>query len=315
MTLPANAPDAAAAGGVAGLLARLAALHPREIDLSLDRMVRVLAALGEPHRRLPPTVHVAGTNGKGSTVAVMRAALAAAGRTVHVYTSPHLVRFNERIVLAGRTIDDDRLADALRAVAEATGDAPLTQFEAQTAAAFVASAAEPADVLLLETGLGGRLDATNVVDPVLSVITPVGLDHQEFLGPNLAGIAAEKAGILKPGVPAVIGRQQPEGAAAIEARAAAIGAPLHRLGREWDVAPDGETALRFRFGAEESRWPRPNLAGDHQIDNAGIALAATRGGGGDAEVDTASASSTVPSSTTTSSSVSTTTASTPWTQV
>ena len=275
MTLPANAPDAAAAGGVAGLLARLAALHPREIDLSLDRMVRVLAALGEPHRRLPPTVHVAGTNGKGSTVAVMRAALAAAGRTVHVYTSPHLVRFNERIVLAGRTIDDDRLAAALRAVAEANGDAPLTQFEAQTAAAFVAFAAESADVLLLETGLGGRLDATNVVDPVLSVISRVGHDHQESLAPDLAGTPAEKAGILKPHRPAVVAAQEPAAAAAILAAAAAVAAPVALGGRDWHWRRDGD-AVVLEDGDEAIELGRPGLAGRHQYANAALAAVALR---------------------------------------
>ena len=255
------------------ILARLARLHPKLIDLSLGRIERLLARLGDPQELLPPVVHVAGTNGKGSTVAFLRAALEAAGYKVHVYTSPHLVRFNERIRVAGRLIGDAALNAILEECEAANGDAPITFFEITTAAAFLAFARTPADVALLEVGLGGRLDATNVVArPAVTAITPVSMDHMHYLGDTLAAIAGEKAGILKPGVPAVIAPQAPEAEAVIEARAEAAGAPLRRAGREWRFAPreDG-----FRF--EGTRWrldlPGPALPGAHQIGNAATALA------------------------------------------
>jgi len=211
------------------VLTRLMALHPKLIDLSLGRVERLLSALGDPHQKLPPVIHVAGTNGKGSTVATMRACLEAGGYRVHVYTSPHLIRFHERIRLAGELIEEDRLIELLEECERANGRAPITYFEITTAAAFLAFARTPADVVLLETGLGGRLDATNVIHhPAATAITPISLDHQAFLGDTIATIAGEKAGILKRGAPAIIGPQIPEAAAVFKARAAQIGAPLGR---------------------------------------------------------------------------------------
>src|SRR5262249_42425978 len=200
---------------VDSILARLLALHPRRIDLSLDRIVCVLAALGDPHKRLPPVIHVGGTNGKGSTVAFMRAILEAAGLRVHVYTSPHRVSINERYRLGqpdgGKLVSDDELASVLAEVERANGDAPITVFEIETTAAFVLFARHPADVVLLEVGLGGRLDATNVIErPLASVITPVSMDHIEFLGDTIEKIATEKAAIAKETVPLVVGRQTDE---------------------------------------------------------------------------------------------------------
>src|SRR5437660_2516215 len=197
---------------VDSILARLLALHPKRIDLSLDRMWHVLEPLGHPQRRVPPVIHVAGTNGKGSTVAFLRAMLEAAGKSVHVYTSPNLVRVNERFRLGapggGVLVSDEELADALAECERANGDAPITIFEIETAAAFVLFSRHSADVLLLEVGLGGRLDATNVIEqPLATVITPVSYDHAEFLGDTIGLIAAEKAGILKRGVPAVVAAQ------------------------------------------------------------------------------------------------------------
>jgi len=254
-------------------LARVQRLHPRVIDLSLGRIERLLAALGNPERALPPVLHVAGTNGKGSALAFLRAMLEAAGYAVHVYTSPHLVRFNERIVLAGGEIGDAALLALLDECEAANGGAAITFFEITTAAAYLAFARAPADMLLLETGLGGRLDATNVIDaPALTAITPVSRDHQGFLGDDLKGIAAEKAGILKPGVTGVVSRQPAPAMAAIVERAAAIGAPLHREGRDWRVeAADG--GLRFSGRGGALALPRPALEGAHQIANAGMALA------------------------------------------
>ena len=218
------------------VLDRLTALHPKVIDLSLGRIERLLAALGHPERRLPSVVHVAGTNGKGSVVAMLRAGLEASGARVHVYTSPHLARFHERIRIAGALIDEDALVALLERCEAANAGAPITFFEITTAAAFLAMAETPADFALLEVGLGGRLDATNVVEaPRLSVVTPVSLDHQQYLGETLAEIAAEKAGILKPGVACLVGHQAPEALAAIEARAAAVGAPLAVANRDWQV--------------------------------------------------------------------------------
>ena len=213
---------------------RLRARHPQKIDLSLERMRRLCAALGDPQNRLPPVIHVAGTNGKGSTVALIRAIAEAAGLRVHAYTSPHLVRFKERIRLAGRLIDDATLNAILDRVESAGGEA--TVFESTTAAAFVAMAETPADLAIIEVGLGGSLDATNVIDrPLLSVITPVDLDHAEFLGTDLAGIAREKAGVLKPGAPAVIARQSDAAMRAIEDAAAQVHARLAVMGVDFDA--------------------------------------------------------------------------------
>jgi dihydrofolate synthase / folylpolyglutamate synthase len=255
------------------VLARLMRLHPKLIDLSLGRIEGLLAALDNPQDRLPPVIHVAGTNGKGSTVATLRACLEAAGRRVHAYTSPHLVRFHERIQLAGRLIEEDRLVELLEECERANKGAPITYFEITTAAAFLAFARTPADFVLLETGLGGRLDATNVVrHPAAAAITPISLDHQAFLGDTIAAIAGEKAGILKPGSPAIIGPQPPEAAAVFDDRAAELGAPLFRFGREWWCAA-GNSGIHY----EGPRWqfdlPLPSLPGTHQIGNSGIAIA------------------------------------------
>ncbi|MFV0334146.1 MAG: bifunctional folylpolyglutamate synthase/dihydrofolate synthase [Tropicimonas sp.] len=265
----------------AGLLARMMALHPSEIDLSLERTYRLLDALGRPQDRLPPVIHIAGTNGKGSTLAMIRAGLEAAGQRVHCYTSPHLVRFHERIVLAGHEISEPALCAFLERVLTVNDGRPVTFFEATTCAAFAAFADTPADALLLEVGMGGRMDTTNVVEaPRLSVITPVALDHQAFLGNTLAEIAGEKAGILKRGVPCVLGRQEDEALEAIEARATRLDVPLIARGQHWHA---WEERGRLVFQDERGLLdlPLPVLPGPHQIDNAGTALAALRALGRD----------------------------------
>ncbi|HYB10020.1 MAG TPA: folylpolyglutamate synthase/dihydrofolate synthase family protein [Alphaproteobacteria bacterium] len=256
------------------VLERLLALHPKAIDLSLGRIERLLDRLGHPENRLAPAVHVAGTNGKGSTVAYMRAFLEAAGCRVQVYTSPHLVRFAERIRLSRGLVSDDELTALLEECERVNGGEPITFFEITTAAAFLAFAREEADVLLLEVGLGGRLDATNVVKrPAVSAITPVSIDHTQFLGNTLEAIAFEKAGILRPGVVAAIGPQLPGAMGVIEAQAERLGTPLYRFGVEWRVDP---TSSGIRY--EGQRWrldlPRPALLGAHQIFNAGVSIAA-----------------------------------------
>lgn len=259
------------------VLARLTALHPKIIDLGLDRTERLLAALGNPERQMPPVIHVAGTNGKGSTIAFMRSIAEAAGLSVHTYTSPHLVRFHERIVLAGHPIDEDALLAILEECEHANGGDPITFFEITTAAAFLAYSRVPADLLLLETGLGGRFDSTNVLAaPDVTVITPVSMDHTQFLGDTIEQIAFEKAGILKPGVPGVIGPQTPAALRVIEERAGEIGAPLQIAGIDWSVQAqrDGEIAYRDTDG--EILLPAPSLGGAHQIANAGCAIAALR---------------------------------------
>ncbi|HEX9769729.1 MAG TPA: folylpolyglutamate synthase/dihydrofolate synthase family protein [Kiloniellales bacterium] len=258
------------------ILERLTRLHPKIIDLSLGRVERLLARLGHPERALPPVVHVAGTNGKGSVIAYLAAMLQAAGRTVHAYVSPHLVRFHERITLAGRPIAERRLSAILAECEDVNGGEPITFFEITTAAAMLAFNRTPGDVLLLETGLGGRLDATNVVDaPRLSVITPVSIDHVQYLGDDLAGIAAEKAGILKRGVPAVIGPQPAIALEAIRARAEHVRSPLYAFGESWTFE-DREDGLGYRDDAGELRLPKPRLLGAHQVANAAIAVAAAR---------------------------------------
>ncbi|MBT7291823.1 MAG: bifunctional folylpolyglutamate synthase/dihydrofolate synthase [Rhodospirillaceae bacterium] len=255
------------------ILARLQQLHPKLIDLSLGRMERLLKNLGNPETRLPPVIHIAGTNGKGSTLAYLDAILSARGQRVDSYVSPHLVHFNERIRLAGRDIDEAQLTALLAECEAANEGAPITFFEITTAAALLAFERSAADILLLEVGLGGRLDATNVVArPALSAITPVSIDHTQYLGDTLVGIAAEKAGILKAGVPAVIGAQMPAALAAIEDRAATLGTPLLRYGVEWDVHPGGD-GFNFESSSGKSHFPLPALAGAHQIGNAGIAIA------------------------------------------
>jgi len=254
---------------------RLRLRHPQRIDLSLERMRVLCAALGDPQHRLPPVIHVAGTNGKGSTVAFIRAIAEAAGLTVHCYTSPHLVRFNERIRLAGRLIEDAALhavLDRVEAALEGSG-AEATVFESTTAAAFVAMSETPADLAIVEVGLGGSLDATNVIErPLLTVIAPVDLDHAEFLGDSLRGVAVEKAGILKAGVRGLIARQQDEAMAAIEAAARAVHAPLTVMGVDFDAWAD-RGGLSFQNQEQFLDLPLPALAGPHQVDNAGLAVA------------------------------------------
>ncbi len=263
-------------GRIEGLIARLQARHPRLIDLSLGRMQRVLGALGDPHRRLPPVLHVAGTNGKGSTCAFLRAIGEAAGMRVHVFISPHLVRFNERIRLAGSLVEDATLEAAIDTVERVNGDAPLSVFETIQAAAFLLFAETPAELCVLEVGLGGRWDATNVVEhPAGCAITSISMDHRDFLGDTIAKIAGEKAGIIKPGVPVATGWQQAEAMAVIEATAAAHAAPLLRRDREWRAEADGAD-LVWSDSETTMRLPQPALPGAHQHDNAGIAVAAIR---------------------------------------
>jgi dihydrofolate synthase/folylpolyglutamate synthase len=255
-------------------LERLRGLHPKKIDLSLDRIQALLEALGRPQDRLPPVIHVAGTNGKGSTSAFLRAIGEAAGLKVHVLTSPHLVRFVERIRLAGTLITDEALAAILARVEAANAGRPITFFEIVTAAAFVAFAETPADLLVLEVGLGGRYDATNVIGaPAVSVITPVDYDHKEFLGEDLGGIAGEKAGIIKPGRPVVSARQQEAAEAVIERAAERLGAPLALMGREFDAWTE-RGRLLFQDQQRLLDLPMPSLFGPHQVDNAGLAVAA-----------------------------------------
>ena len=258
------------------ILARMMALHPKIIDLTLDRVWRLLAALDHPEEKLPPVIHIAGTNGKGSTQAMIRAGLEAMGGRVHAYTSPHLARFHERIRLAGTLISEDYLTEILEECEAANGGIPITYFEITTCAALLAFARVPADWTLLEVGLGGRLDATNVVaKPRLTIITPVSIDHQQYLGETLPEIAGEKAGILKRGVPCVVGPQLPGGLEVIEARAAKLGAPLLVHGQHWHAF---EERGRLIFQDENGLLdlPLPTLPGPHQIDNAGAALAALR---------------------------------------
>lgn len=264
------------------ILERMMALHPKVIDLTLDRVWRLLKALGNPQDDLPPVIHIAGTNGKGSTQAMIRAGLEAAGQRVHAYTSPHLARFHERIRLAGTLITEEALTAALDECYAANGDESITYFEITTCAAILAMARTPAEYTLLEVGLGGRLDATNVIArPALTVITPVSIDHEQFLGNTLAKIAGEKAGILKRGVPCVVGPQQEEALAVIEARAAALGAPLIAQGQHWHVHEErGGMVFQDETGLLDLRLP--NLPGAHQVDNAGAALAALRHLGFDA---------------------------------
>ena len=266
------------------ILDRMMTLHPKVIDLTLDRVHRLLAAVDHPERRIPPVIHIAGTNGKGSTQAMIRAGLESAGQSVHAYTSPHLARFHERIRLAGTLISEPQLAALLDECVTANGSDPITFFEITTCAAFLAFARTPADWTLLEVGLGGRLDATNVVDtPRLTIITPVSLDHQQYLGNTVAEIAGEKAGILKRRVPCVVGPQTEDGLASIEARAAQLGVPLLVHGQHWHITEDrGRMIYQDEAGLLD--LPLPNLPGPHQIQNAGAAIAALRHLGFDAEV-------------------------------
>jgi len=257
------------------ILDRMMSLHPKIIDLTLDRVLRLLDALGNPQHRMPPVVHIAGTNGKGSTLAMIRAGLEASGSRVHAYTSPHLARFHERIRLAGDLISEDHLAQVLNRCEAANGGAPITYFEITTCAALLAMSETQADWTLLEVGLGGRLDATNVIDPRLCVITPVDLDHQQYLGDTLAEIAGEKAGILKRGTACIVGPQHDTALAVIERQAARLGAPLSTAGEHWHAMRERDR-LVFQDEAGLLDLPLPVLPGPHQIGNAGMALAALR---------------------------------------
>ena len=258
------------------ILKRLLALHPKLIDLKLDRELRLLERIGNPQDHLPPVIHIAGTNGKGSTLAYLRAFLEAGGKKVHVMTSPHLVRFNERIRLAGKLVSTRRLNQALELCEEANGGEPITFFEITTAAAFKLFSEVQADYLLLETGMGGRYDASNVVKhPLGTIIAPVDYDHQNFLGYELSGIAMEKAGILKRGAKAVFGRQRDEGRAVLVREAARLGITPWVAGEDFDGRPeDGRLVYQDEDGLLD--LPPPALAGPHQFDNAALAIAATR---------------------------------------
>lgn len=251
-------------------------LHPKIIDLTLDRMTHLLDALGNPEQTMPPAIHIAGTNGKGSTQAMIRAGLEAAGDKCHAYTSPHLARFHERIVLSGEIIDEQSLAEYLAECEEANGGVPITYFEITTCAALLAFSRTAADYTLLEVGLGGRLDATNVVDqPAIAVITPVSIDHQQYLGDTLAEIAGEKAGILKRNCFAIIGPQQDEAMDVIEAKAREVGATCKIHGQHWHVwEENGRLVYQDENGLLD--LPLPALIGAHQVQNAGIAIATLR---------------------------------------
>lgn len=262
------------------ILTRLLALHPKRIDLSLDRVQRLLAALDHPERKLPPVIHVAGTNGKGSTIAFLRAILEAAGLRVHTYTSPHLVNFNERFRLGevgeGKLVSDHELSAALEECESTNAGAPITVFEITTAAGLLLFSRHPADVLLLEVGLGGRLDATNVVDaPLATIITPVSIDHTDFLGDTLEKIAAEKAGIIKANVPVIVAAQPRDALAVIERQAARLKAPIKVAGEDWTATEErGRLVYQDENGLLD--LPAPKMYGRHQFENAGLAIAALR---------------------------------------
>jgi dihydrofolate synthase/folylpolyglutamate synthase len=258
------------------ILGRLLALHPKKIDLKLDRIQRLLADLGDPHKRLPPVIHVAGTNGKGSVCAFARAMLEAQGLKVHVHTSPHLVHFHERIRITGKLIGEDELAELLEEVERVNDGHPITFFEITGAAMFLAFSRHPADAVVLEVGLGGRYDATNVIGPpAVAVIQPVGLDHQEFLGHDLAAIAAEKAGIIKPGAPLVVGPQADVARKLILSRADQLSVPVFEFGQDFAARQEhGRMVYEDESGLLD--LPLPRLIGRHQIENAGVAIAALR---------------------------------------
>ncbi|HEX5281336.1 MAG TPA: folylpolyglutamate synthase/dihydrofolate synthase family protein [Micropepsaceae bacterium] len=267
------------ADGSDAILQRLLSLHPKRIDLVLDRVQRLLDRLGHPERRIPPVIHVAGTNGKGSVCAFLRAMLEGSGYSVHVYTSPHLVRFHERIRIAGHLISEEELSATLEECEIANAGEPITFFEITTAAAFLAFSRHRADVTILEVGLGGRFDATNVIDPVAACVTPVALDHQEFLGDSLAAIATEKAGIIKAGRHAILGPQDDEAKAVLMRRADQLGAPLYVFGEDFSgYAEHGRLVYQDSDGLLD--LPLPKLPGRHQMANAATAIAALRRIGG-----------------------------------
>jgi dihydrofolate synthase / folylpolyglutamate synthase len=266
-------------GRIEGIVARLHGLHPRLIDLSLERLLDLLAKLDHPEQRLPPVIHVAGTNGKGSTCAFLRVMGEAAGLRVHVYTSPHLVRFNERIRIAGELVSDEALANALEDVERANAGAPITVFEVITAVAFHLFAQTPAELCVLEVGLGGRGDATNVIThPAACAITSISLDHRELLGETLELIAAEKAGIMKRGVPVAIGTQPASVSQVLLASAARSGAAVQMRDRDWRIEP-APRGLRYADANGALDLPPPSLSGAFQIDNAGVAITAMRASG------------------------------------
>jgi dihydrofolate synthase / folylpolyglutamate synthase len=275
-----NAPASKPSSSLGEVVARVSALHPSRIDLNLDRIQRLLARLDHPEQKLPPVIHVAGTNGKGSTIAYLRATLEAAQLRVHTYTSPYLVRINECFRLGraggGVLVGDDELKDALERCERANAGAPITVFEIKTAAAFCLFAQNPAEALLLEVGLGGRLDATNMVEqPLACVIAPISMDHTEFLGNTLTSIAGEKAAIIKRGVPVISSEQAPEAMSVIEAQATRLRAPLFAAGQQWHVGVE-----RGRLVYQDDRGlmdlAAPKLFGRHQFDNAGLAIATLR---------------------------------------
>jgi dihydrofolate synthase/folylpolyglutamate synthase len=272
-------PGVAATGQAAEILARLQTLYPTLIDLSLGRISRLLTALGEPQLRLPPVIHVAGTNGKGSTCAFLRSIAEAAGWRVHVGTSPHLVRLNERFRIDGELVSDAELVAVLAHIERINAGAPITVFEVLTAASFVLFSQHKADLCVVEVGLGGRFDATNVMAaPAACVITSLSLDHQDFLGDRLDQIALEKAGIMKSGRPTVTGYQAPEALAVLVEHAHSLQAPLLVRGQAWDIvsAPGG---VRYQDATGSLDLSRPALLGDHQVENAGLAIAALRASG------------------------------------
>lgn len=265
---------------VSEALQGLKKLYAGQIDLSLGRLQALLERMGNPQDKTPPVIHVAGTNGKGSTIAYMRAIMEAGHYRCHVYTSPHLVKFNERIVLAGAEIGDDYLLELIAEVAAINDGMEISFFEITTALAFLAFSRIPADVLLLEVGLGGRLDATNVVShPLLSVITTMSYDHVDFLGTTLPLIAGEKAGIMRAGVPCIVGRQLdwalPQVLPVFDEYAARLQIPVLACDREWSIEPVKDEMM-FRMGGEEILLPLPNLIGGHQVWNAGTAIAALK---------------------------------------
>jgi dihydrofolate synthase/folylpolyglutamate synthase len=277
--LPLDLPGVSAAGQATAILDRLQKLYPQLIDLSLGRVQRLLADLGHPERQLPPVIHVAGTNGKGSTCAFLRAVGEAAGWRVHVTTSPHLVNLRERFRVAGRLVDDEVLTATLAEIEAVNAGQAITVFEVLAAAGFLLFARAPAELCVVEVGLGGRFDATNVVDaPACAVIASISLDHQDFLGDTVERIAWEKAGVLKPARPAVTGFQQPGVLDVLDSCAAEVGAVLLARGRDWDIAPH-EGGLRYGDASGELDLPLPSLPGTHQIENAGLAVAALRASG------------------------------------
>ncbi len=262
-----------------GILERLQALHPKKIDLVLTRIEQLLADLGHPEKKLPPVIHVAGTNGKGSACAFARAMLEAQGLKVHVHTSPHLVRFHERIRIAGELISEEELCDTLMEVERVNNGRLITFFEITSAAMFLAFSRHRADAVVLEVGLGGKYDATNVIsNPAVSVIQPIGLDHMEFLGPSLVGIAAEKAGIIKPQVPVIVGPQEDVAREVIVSRADAVSAPVYVFGEDF-VAHQEQGRMVYQDNDGLLDLPMPRLVGSYQIENAGVAIAALRHAG------------------------------------